>query len=414
MVPKLLQWHMKEFGDDSNLQALSCWPFSLDRSPPPQPRPSPMPPHSFSTITTGRKSQDPPSLLLQRPEPPSPPSLSNSTKQQRSLKTLISFTQLYEKFHESVMVLDALLWQHAEKQGCVLVRQLNVSFTMIQETSYALGVGCWVAGELKRSNYAANPLINPTSIKISTAFTEVESRVLEPSKLRFGYCGDWFPRCVRWNFNKLDKYQEQGQLLEPYLESIISPLMLIVRSKTIELGTDSNKLVKIIKPLCIIIYTLVTVCGYKAVIRFFPHHVSDLEPAVCLLEKCHGTTVGTALRQESTGEMDTKCVILLWLSILVLVTFDISSVDTSIVNTQSIDANEPPPLVARILKISKEYLSSAGPMQTIAGLLLSKLLTRPDMRPAFTRILSFDLFFISHSSKPISGKKSVAKKKRTL
>ncbi|KAL8235664.1 hypothetical protein R6Q59_016745 [Mikania micrantha] len=82
---------------------------------------------------------------------------------------------------------------------------------------------------------------------------------------------------------------------------------------------------------------------------------------MCLLEKCHGTTVGAALRQESTGEMETKCVILLWLSILVSVPFDISSVDTSIVNTQSVDANEPPPLVARILKISKEYLSSAGP-----------------------------------------------------
>ncbi|KAL8192430.1 hypothetical protein R6Q57_027615 [Mikania cordata] len=199
----------------------------------------------------------------------------------------------------------------------------------------------------------------------------------------------------------LDKYQEQGQLLEPYLESIISPLMHIVRSKTIELGTDSNKLVKIIKPLCIIIYTLVTVCGYKDVIRFFPHHVSDLEPAVCLLEKCHGTTVGTALRQESTGEMETKCVILLWLSILVLVPFDISSVDTSIVNTQSVDANEPPPLVARILKISKEYLSSAGPMQTIAGLLLSKLLTRPDMRPAFTSFIEWSHEVLSSATEDV-------------
>ncbi|KAM0072469.1 putative tubulin-folding cofactor D [Helianthus debilis subsp. tardiflorus] len=117
----------------------------------------------------------------------------------------------------------------------------------------------------------------------------------------------------------MDKYQEQGQLMEPYLESIISPLMFIVRTKTIELGAYSKELVKIIKPLCIIIYTLVIVCGYKAVIRFFPHQVSDLEPAVSLLEKCHGTNRGTALRQESTGEMETKCVILLWLSILVLV-----------------------------------------------------------------------------------------------
>lgn len=198
----------------------------------------------------------------------------------------------------------------------------------------------------------------------------------------------------------MDKYQEQGQLLEPYLETIISPLMLIVRSKTLEQGVKSNELLEVIKPLCIIIYSLVTVCGYKAVIRFFPHQVSDLEPAVSLLEKCHGTTTGTTLRQESTGEMETKCVILLWLSILVLVPFDISSVDTSIANTHSVDANEPPPLVSRILEISKEYLSNAGPMQTIAGLLLSKLLTRPDMLPAYTRCLSlgieYYLRFISY------------------
>ncbi|KAD7478368.1 hypothetical protein E3N88_01504 [Mikania micrantha] len=56
-------------------------------------------------------------------------------------------------------------------------------------------------GELKRSNYAADPLINSTGITISTTFTEVEGRVLEPPKLRFGNGGDLFPRGGRWNFN---------------------------------------------------------------------------------------------------------------------------------------------------------------------------------------------------------------------
>ncbi|XP_023729243.1 tubulin-folding cofactor D [Lactuca sativa] len=199
----------------------------------------------------------------------------------------------------------------------------------------------------------------------------------------------------------VDKYQEQGQLLEPYLETIISPLMLIVRSRTLEQGVKSNELLEVIKPLCIIIYSLVTVCGYKAVIRFFPHQVSDLEPAVSLLEKCHGTTTGTTLRQESTGEMETKCVILLWLSILVLVPFDISSVDTSITDTHSLEANEPPPLVSRILEISKEYLSNAGPMQTIAGLLLSKLLTRPDMLPAYTSFIEWTHEVLSSATEDV-------------
>ncbi|KAG5538591.1 hypothetical protein RHGRI_019238 [Rhododendron griersonianum] len=187
----------------------------------------------------------------------------------------------------------------------------------------------------------------------------------------------------------VDKYQEQGQLLEPYLESIVSPLMLIVRSRTIELGTDSNEVIEVIKPICIIIYSLVTLCGYKAVTKFFPHQVSDFELAVALLEKCHVANSVTSLRQESTGEMEAKCVMLLWLSILVLIPFDISSVDSSIVYANNIEADEPPPLVLRILEFSKDYLSNAGPMRTMAGLLLSRLLTRPDMLKAFISFTSW-------------------------
>lgn len=192
---------------------------------------------------------------------------------------------------------------------------------------------------------------------------------------------------------KMDKYQEQGQLLEPYLESIVSPLMLIVRSKTNELGVASDKTLQVIKPIFIIIYSLVTVCGYKAVIRFFPHQVSDLELAVSLLEKCHYTPSVSSLRQESTGEMEAKCVVLLWLSILVLVPFDISTIDTSIASITSLGEHEPVPLVMRIIGFSKDYLSSAGPMRTVAALLLSRLLTRPDMPKAFSRFLASLQFF---------------------
>ena len=183
----------------------------------------------------------------------------------------------------------------------------------------------------------------------------------------------------------MDKYQEEGQLLEPYLENIVLPLMSLVRSKTMELGAGTDELLDIIKPLCIIIYTLVTVCGYKSVIKFFPHQVSDLELGVALLEKCHTMSSVTALRQESTGEMETKCVVLLWLYILVLIPFDISTVDTSIATADSVDGAEVVPLVTRILNICKDYLSSSGPMRRISGLLLARLLTRPDMAKAFSR-----------------------------
>lgn len=115
--------------------------------------------------------------------------------------------------------------------------------------------------------------------------------------------------------------------------------------------------------------------------------MSDLELAVSLLEKCCIAHSATSLRQESTGEMEANCVILLWLSILVLVPFDISSVDTSITDSQCSSTNEPPPLALRIIECSKDYLSNAGPMRTIPGLLLLKLLTRPDMLKAFNSII---------------------------
>lgn len=196
---------------------------------------------------------------------------------------------------------------------------------------------------------------------------------------------------------QMDKYQEQGQLLEPYLESIVSPLMNIIRSRTVDRGAASDEIVEIIKPICIIIYSLVTVCGYKAVIKFFPHQVSDLELAVSLLEICHKANSVTSLRQESTGEMEAQCVILLWLSILVLVPFDISSVDTSILHNTDVEKFEPTPLVLRILDFCKDYLSNAGPMRTMSGLLLSKLLTRPDMPKAFIRsfLTVSDLHFVA-------------------
>ncbi|XP_074263177.1 tubulin-folding cofactor D [Silene latifolia] len=196
----------------------------------------------------------------------------------------------------------------------------------------------------------------------------------------------------------LDKYQQEGQLLEPYLESIVSPLMFIIRTTTLNLGDKSDDILEVVKPISVIIYTLVTVCGYKAVIKFFPHQVSDLELAVSLLEKCHTKNSTSSLRQESTGEMEAQCVVLLWLSILVLVPFDISSVDTSIGQGNNLTGDEPPPLVLRILTFCKDYLSSAGPMRTISGLLLSKLLTRPDMSKAFTSFIEWTHEVFSSSS----------------
>nr|GEW05848.1 hypothetical protein [Tanacetum cinerariifolium] len=56
-------------------------------------------------------------------------------------------------------------------------------------------------GPLNQSNYNADPLINSTGITISTTFSEVQGRVLELPKLKFGNGGDLLPHGGRWNFN---------------------------------------------------------------------------------------------------------------------------------------------------------------------------------------------------------------------
>ncbi|KAL2632493.1 hypothetical protein R1flu_003972 [Riccia fluitans] len=182
----------------------------------------------------------------------------------------------------------------------------------------------------------------------------------------------------------IEKYQEQCQLLEPHLEAIISPLMETLQNRVAEAGTVEAVDLSVVKKLCSVIHTLITVCGYKTVVKFFPHQACDLEVTVTLLERCHQeVTVSSVLKEESTGDWETKCTLLLWLSILVLIPFDMASVDTALVDCSEIHAGSTvPPLVQRIIKVCKEYLQSPGPVREMSGVLLSRLLTRPDMRHA--------------------------------
>ena len=100
--------------------------------------------------------------------------------------------------------------------------------------------------------------------------------------------------------------------------------------------------------------------------------------------------VGSILKEETTGEWETKCSLLLWLSILVLIPFDLASVDTALaepraMNTSNANEEETPPLVQRMLKMCMDHLERPGPTREMAGVLLSRLLTRPDMRSALRR-----------------------------
>ncbi|XP_004491186.1 protein argonaute 4-like [Cicer arietinum] len=67
---------------------------------------------------------------------------------------------------------------------------------------------------LKTSNYGAEPMLRNCGISITSGFTQVDGRVLQPPKLMFGNGEHFNPRNGRWNFNnkkivqptKIDKW----------------------------------------------------------------------------------------------------------------------------------------------------------------------------------------------------------------
>lgn len=96
--------------------------------------------------------------------------------------------------------------------------------------------------------------------------------------------------------------------------------------------------------------------------KFFPHEVVDLERTFYYLEQQIATDFAT---------WEVRYVLLLWLSIIILVPFDLKIIDSSAENQQT--------LAARMIKEAKNYLRDSGKSREAAALFLAKLLTRPDM-----------------------------------
>lgn len=73
---------------------------------------------------------------------------------------------------------------------------------------------------------------------------------------------------------QLTKYQEQPQLLDGCLESIVQPLAVLLRQSAMSSTAHDTASVQ---DICRLLHVLITVRGYKTVVRFFPHEAADLE-----------------------------------------------------------------------------------------------------------------------------------------
>lgn len=173
----------------------------------------------------------------------------------------------------------------------------------------------------------------------------------------------------------LELYQEQPTCLDPYLERIVSPLMSAVaqylgrfhdNSSTAEPNADISSM----DPAFDLVYMLCKVRGYKVVLQFFPHSVADVEPVFTLLW-WHSSMI-------AKSNWTTRYVLLIWLSLLSMVPFDMEFIDSGVSHLPPIAEINGSSLIERWVDMGKLYLCRSGCDMEGAAVMLARLLTRKD------------------------------------
>ncbi|GAA5967479.1 hypothetical protein JCM3765_004681 [Sporobolomyces pararoseus] len=127
--------------------------------------------------------------------------------------------------------------------------------------------------------------------------------------------------------NQLDEYQEQSYLLDPSLESLVSPLIEKLRDQILANGAGALDKIRI-KRIARLLYFITKVRGAKVVVRFFPHEVTDLIQLLSLLAPTDpSSSRGTSDPLLSTT-WEVRFLLLLWLSVCVRLPFDLSRLET--------------------------------------------------------------------------------------
>ncbi|XP_014222529.1 tubulin-specific chaperone D [Trichogramma pretiosum] len=154
----------------------------------------------------------------------------------------------------------------------------------------------------------------------------------------------------------LKQYQDQPQLLDPYLESFLSPLIEFVRERS-ESESLKHYFFKYI-------YIIMSVKTYKKIAIYLPHEVTDFNPVLEMLEKQN---------MDDKENWQTRYVLLIWLSIISKIPFAMSRLETSEIKPEQT-------VTMRVLDICKKYCSSKDAC-SIAGIyLLANFLTRSDVK----------------------------------
>lgn len=151
----------------------------------------------------------------------------------------------------------------------------------------------------------------------------------------------------------LDEYQEQPHLIDPFLKELIDKLLAIVKNPN-NLNTLAFHMA--FKYL----YHLSKVRGFKVITRYLPHEVDDVEPVIHMIN---------SQINASFENWQTKYILLIWLSVLVLLPFHLERFD-AVKGDHS--------LMEQIYQIIIDHLCKPGKYSDAAAYLAAKFLTRPE------------------------------------
>lgn len=169
----------------------------------------------------------------------------------------------------------------------------------------------------------------------------------------------------------LSKYQEQPHLLDHHIPELIEVLLAIIRNDSTPDGLTHAGFKYL--------YQICKVRTFKVFVKFLPHELSDIDFVLNLLE-----------RQDidEPENWETRYMLLLWMSILVLNPFHFSRLDaTAAGDTSSLSKME------RIYILCKDNCRGNDPCSVVAAFLSAKFLVRNEIKDIYLSSF-FDWTFV--------------------
>lgn len=162
---------------------------------------------------------------------------------------------------------------------------------------------------------------------------------------------------------RLGRYQEQPHLLDPHLDLLLSNLLVYVR--------DASSPAALYHAAFQYIYQLSKVRMFKVLVKYLPHEITDLDFVLGKLED---------QSKDITDHWESRYVLLLWMSILVMNPFQMSRLDAF---GDTDGADNPLTKAERIFRVCQKNTASNDTCATVAAYLVAKHLVRIDIKDKY-------------------------------